>query len=131
MPLYVVSKVSDALNEKKKSINGSSILLLGVTYKRNINDLRESPALDIIKLLKNKGAEISFHDPYVASIHEADGVKKVELNEQVLHMADCVVVVTDHSNFDYPWIVKHSKLIVDTRNATKGIKVGREKIVKL
>jgi UDP-N-acetyl-D-glucosamine dehydrogenase len=131
MPLYVVSKVSDALNEKKKSINGSSILLLGVTYKRNINDLRESPALDIIKLLKNKGAEISFHDPYVASIHEADGVKKVELNEQVLHMADCVVVVTDHSNFDYPWIVKHSQLIVDTRNATKGIKVGREKIVKL
>ena len=131
MPLYVVSKVVDALNEKKKSVNGAKILILGVTYKRDVGDVRESPAIDVIKYLKNKGADVSFHDPYVDSIHEIDNVKKVELREDVLAKADCVVIVTDHSKFDYKWIVKNSKLVVDTRNTTKDIIEGREKIVKL
>lgn len=131
MPMYVVSKVVDALNEKKKSVNGAKILILGVTYKRDVSDVRESPAIDVIKYLKNKGADVSFHDPYADSIHEIDDVKEVELKEDVLAGADCVVIVTDHSKFDYNWIIKNSKLIVDTRNATKGIKEGGEKIVKL
>ncbi len=131
MPLYVVSKVVDALNEKRKSVNGANVLILGVTYKRDVSDVRESPAVDIIRFLKNKGADVSFYDPYVDSIHEIDDVKRVELREDVLAKADCVVIVTDHSRFDYGWIVKNSKLIVDTRNAAKGVKDGRERIVKL
>ncbi|MBI5748849.1 MAG: nucleotide sugar dehydrogenase [Nitrospinae bacterium] len=131
MPLYVVSKVVDALNKKKKSVNGAKILILGVTYKRDVSDVRESPAIDVIKYLKNKGADVSFHDPYVDSIHEIDDVKRVELREDVLAEADCVVIVTDHNNIDYKWVVKNSKIVVDTRNTTKDIREGREKIVKL
>ncbi|MBI3599370.1 MAG: nucleotide sugar dehydrogenase [Nitrospinae bacterium] len=131
MPLYVVSKIADALNEQKKSVNGARILILGVAYKKDVSDVRESPAIDVIKYLKNKGADVSFNDPYVDSIHEIDDIKRVELNEDVLNRADCIVIVTDHSKFDYGWIVKNSKLIVDTRNAAKGVKEGREKIVKL
>jgi len=131
MPLYVVSKVVDALNGKKKSVNGAKVLILGVTYKKDVSDVRESPAIDVIKYLKNKGADVSFHDPYVDSIHEINDVKRVELREDVLAKADCVVIVTDHNNIDYKWVVKNSKLVVDTRNATKDIREGREKIVKL
>ncbi|MEK6546037.1 MAG: nucleotide sugar dehydrogenase [Nitrospinota bacterium] len=131
MPLYVVSKIVDALNDKRKSVNGAKVLILGVTYKRDVSDVRESPAIDIIKYLKNKGADVSFCDPYVDSMHEVEGVKKMELREDSLSQADCVVIVTDHSNIDYKWVVKNSKLVVDTRNTTKGIKEGREKIVKL
>lgn len=131
MPVYVVSKVVDALNKKKKSINGAKIIILGVTYKKDVNDVRESPAIDIMKLLINKGAELSFCDPYVNFIPEINSIEKVELEENVFNTADCVVIVTDHSGFDYDWIVKNSKIVVDTRNAARNVKKGREKIVKL
>lgn len=130
MPLYVVSKIADALNYAKKSLNGSRILILGVSYKREVNDVRESPALDIIKLLQQKLAKVFYHDPYVSQLDTNLEVAYLDLTAEILQQMDCIVIVTDHSCFDYPWIVSHSRLIVDTRNATKDI-VGKEKIVKL
>ncbi|HEY0809467.1 MAG TPA: nucleotide sugar dehydrogenase [Longimicrobiales bacterium] len=124
MPEYVVEKVQDALNRHRKPLNGSSILVLGVAYKRDIDDLRESPALDIIRLLEGKGAVISYHDPYVPHIREDEHSRahsSVELTESALREADCVVITTDHQNVDYELVVRHGQLIVDTRNATRGL----------
>jgi UDP-N-acetyl-D-glucosamine dehydrogenase len=124
MPEYVVEKVQDALNQHRKALNGSKILVLGVAYKRDIDDVRESPALDIIRLLEDKGALVEYHDPYVPEIRE-DGHSRahqsVEFNEQALRNADCVVITTDHQNVDYEAVVKQAKLVVDTRNATRGL----------
>ncbi len=124
MPEYVVEKVQGALNQHRKAVNGSRILVLGVAYKRDIDDVRESPALDIIRLLEDMGAQVEYHDPYVPEIRE-DGHsrahKSVELTEQTLRNADCVVITTDHQSVDYGAVVKHAKLIVDTRNATRGM----------
>ncbi len=131
MPWYVVSKVVDGLNDMRKSVNGSNILVLGVTYKRNTNDLRESPALDIIKLLQDKGATVSFHDPYISDLAALNGATHVPLEADILQAADCVVIATDHSNVDYEWVVMRARLLVDTRNVTKHVKAGRDKIIKL
>jgi UDP-N-acetyl-D-glucosamine dehydrogenase len=132
MPEYVVERVNRALNEKKKSLKGAKILVLGVAYKRDIKDVRESPALDVIKLLQNAGALVNYNDPLVSSIRMDDSVmKSVKLDEALLQGADCVVIVTDHTAYDYDWIVKNSQLIMDTRNATKDVKGDRKKIVKL
>ncbi|HET9440507.1 MAG TPA: nucleotide sugar dehydrogenase [Longimicrobiales bacterium] len=124
MPEYVVEKVQGALNQHRKALNGSRILVLGVAYKRDIDDVRESPALDIIRLLEDKGAIVEYHDPYVAEIRE-DGQSRshrsVELTEQAVGGADCVVITTDHQNVDYEMVVRHAVLVVDTRNATRGI----------
>jgi UDP-N-acetyl-D-glucosamine dehydrogenase len=124
MPEYVVEKVQDALNGHRKSVNGSHILVLGVAYKREIDDLRESPALDVIRLLEEKGARIDYHDPYVAEIRE-DGHSRahasVELTEKVLREVDCVVITTDHQIVDYAMVVRHAQVVVDTRNATRGL----------
>ena len=130
MPKFVVNKVSNALNDVKKSVNGSTILVLGVSYKRDIDDTRESPALDIISLLKQKGAKVFYHDPYVNILHE-NGItmKSKPLTPKSLGDADCVIIATDHSEFDYKFVTKHSKIIVDTRNATNGIK--SKKITRL
>ncbi len=133
MPEYVVEKVAAAMNDQKKSIKGSKILVLGVAYKKDISDVRESPALDVIKLLMEKGADVSYNDPHVPSIR-LDGnmlAKSVRLTVPALAGFDCVVIVTDHSTYDYQWIVDNSRLIVDTRNATKKIKTGRNKIRSL
>ncbi|MBN1963483.1 MAG: nucleotide sugar dehydrogenase [Anaerolineae bacterium] len=120
MPYYVINKVMDALNEQSKALKGSKVVVLGVAYKRDIDDVRESPALDILHLLAEKGAEASYHDPYVPSIRiEGGRMYSQPLNEAWLKAADIVVIVTDHSDFDYDWIVENSKLVVDTRNATK------------
>jgi UDP-N-acetyl-D-glucosamine dehydrogenase len=117
MPDYVVSKVADALNRERKAINGSHILILGTAYKPNIGDVRESPALDIIHLLQERGALISFHDPYVADLaHEGFDLRSVELTETALQQSDCVVIATDHACYDWEWIAGRAKLIVDTRN---------------
>ena len=131
MPLYVLGKITDALNDRGLSVKGAKILVLGVTYKRDVGDLRESPSLDIIRLLARKGAEVRFHDPYVSSLAGFDGVRFVELNEKHLEKSDCVVIVTDHSTFDYETIVAKAPLIVDTRNATRNVRKHRGKIVKL
>jgi UDP-N-acetyl-D-glucosamine dehydrogenase len=132
MPEYVVRKVADALNHAKKSVNGSVVLVLGVAYKRDIDDVRESPALDIIRLLCSKGAEVMWHDPYVKELRELENLAHVsEVTAEVLSQADCVVITTDHSVYDWEAIVKNAKLIVDSRNATCGVGVGRHKIVPL
>ncbi len=132
MPKYVVQKVVDALNDLNKCVNGANILVLGISYKRDIDDIRESPALDIIRLLKGKGARVTYHDPYVAQFSfDGASVPSVDLTEEVVKGADCTLIVTDHSCVDYAWVVKHSPLVVDTRNATRGIKAASGRIVKL
>lgn len=120
MPVFWVRKVADALNQAGKAVRGSSILILGVAYKRDIEDLRESPALDIIKLLEGQGAKVSYHDPYVPQFAE-DGHehRSVPLSAKTLEAADCVVIVTDHSTIDYDLIRRHAPLVVDTRNALR------------
>jgi UDP-N-acetyl-D-glucosamine dehydrogenase len=121
MPHFVVEKVQDALNRHRKPINGSRILVLGVAYKRDIDDVRESPALDVMGLLEDKGAEVVYHDPYVSEVRENGHLRhSVELTTDELARADCVVIITDHQSLDYVDVTRHAKLIVDTRNATRG-----------
>ncbi|MFC1855187.1 nucleotide sugar dehydrogenase [Thermodesulfobacteriota bacterium] len=130
MPKFVVNKVTNALNKAKKSVNSSKILILGVSYKKDIDDIRESPALDIIYLLKNLGAKVSFNDPYVGSLdNESLNLKSLKLTEKCLKSKDCVVIATDHSDYDYKFIVKNSTIVVDARNATKNI--NSKNIVRL
>ncbi len=126
MPRFVVDKVQDALNWHRKSVRGSRILVLGVAYKKDIDDLRESPALDLIRLLEERGAEVEFHDPYVAVVRE-DGEERrsVPLDDARLHACDCVVIATDHTDVDYRRVVSEAPLVVDTRNATRGIESDR------
>jgi UDP-N-acetyl-D-glucosamine dehydrogenase len=131
MPHYVVEKVADGLNAHKKALNSSHVLLLGVAYKKDVKDLRESPALEIIEILKKKKAAISYYDPHFPYL-KMDGIdlKCVAFNKESFKNADCVIIVTDHSDVDYDFVVEHSKLVVDTRNILKGMK-DREKIVRL
>jgi UDP-N-acetyl-D-glucosamine dehydrogenase len=120
MPAYVVSKIAAGLNEFRKAVNGSRVLLLGVAYKPNVADVRESPALDIIHLLQAQGAEISYHDPYVPDLTLDDfTAESISLTAVSLQQADCVVIVTNHAAFDWALIMQHAPLIVDTRNALK------------
>lgn len=124
MPYHVLASVGSALNRHKKSVNGARVLILGVAYKKDIDDLRESPALTIIELLQKDGAQVSYHDPYFPMIGRGRKydlqMKRSELKD--LSQYDCVVIVTDHSDYDYNQIVRESQLVVDTRNATRGIK---------
>ena len=123
MPYHVLASIGGALNRRKKSVNGARVLILGVAYKRDVDDLRESPALTIIELLQHEGAKVSYHDPYFPFIGKGRKydlqMKRTELDK--LGHYDCVVIVTDHSDYDYKKIVGESQLVVDTRNATKGI----------
>ncbi|MBI4396370.1 MAG: nucleotide sugar dehydrogenase [Elusimicrobia bacterium] len=130
MPEYLVKKVADALNARGKSVKGSRILVLGVAYKKDIGDVRESPALFVIEHLKERGAVVSYHDPYVGQFH-VDGISMTgtALSGAVLRKQDCVVIVTNHSCFDVGEIVKSATLVVDSRNATQGL--VNKKIVKL
>jgi UDP-N-acetyl-D-glucosamine dehydrogenase len=130
MPHYVVARVGDVLNDVRKSIKGSKILVLGIAYKPDTNDIRESPALEVIRLLQAKGSEVFFHDPFITEV-DVPGLYYTDLTERMLNWADCVVITTHHSVYDYRWIVEQSRLIVDTRNATREVKKGREKIHKL
>jgi UDP-N-acetyl-D-glucosamine dehydrogenase len=118
MPVFWVRKVSEALNLQGRAVRGASVLVLGVAYKRNIDDIRESPALDIIRLLEGQGARVSYHDPHVPCFAE-DGheYRSVALTPETVSAADCVMVVTDHSAIDYAMIKRRAKLVVDTRNA--------------
>jgi UDP-N-acetyl-D-glucosamine dehydrogenase len=124
MPHYVVDKVVDALNVRRKALNGSRTLVLGVAYKRDIDDMRESPALDVMHLLESKGAAVDYADPYVPEVHGREwlgrrDIKAVELKPGTFKQYDCVVIVTDHKVFDYDRLVAEADLIVDTRNAIK------------
>lgn len=125
MPLYVLDLVTDALNDSARALRGSRILVLGVTYKRDVEDVRESPAIDIINLLRSKGAAVDYHDPYAPTLHVVEGQPPLhsiaDLTEEAVGSYDAVLIVTDHSNYDWPWIAHRARLIVDTRNATKGI----------
>jgi UDP-N-acetyl-D-glucosamine dehydrogenase len=129
MPEFAVEKIQNALNNASKPVRGSHIHVLGVAYKRDIDDVRESPALDIILLLQRRGAHVTFSDPHVKKIHSNGTSLETQDLLSSAGSADCVVIVTDHSGVDYSAVVERSKLIVDTRNALKGYR--SEKIVRL
>jgi len=130
MPHYVVNKIGEALNEQRHSFNGATVLVLGVAYKRNVGDVRESPALDIIQELIARKAVVLYNDEYVSSLTPGNQTLHSQpLRSELLQAADCVVIVTDHSYYDTPWIVREARCIVDTRNMTRGYK--DEKIFRL
>jgi len=123
MPHFVVTRISDSLNSAKKSVNGSNIHIFGVAYKKDINDMREAPSLDIINILTSKGANITYTDPCIPEIKSNNiNLKSEQITKEFLEGIDCSVIITDHSDFDHDFIVNHSKRIVDTRNALKGYK---------
>jgi len=137
MPYWVVDRVVEALGEGGKALQGAKVLVLGVAYKKDVDDLRESPSLKVIEILESRGAVVSYNDPYVGSLrakklrhYETFELDSVELEEGVLGEADCVLIATDHGAYDYEWIVRHARRVVDTRNATKNVRHGREKITK-
>jgi UDP-N-acetyl-D-glucosamine dehydrogenase len=134
MPYHVVDSVASALNDRQKSLKGSRIMVLGVAYKKDVDDLRESPSLKIIEQLTLRGAKVDYHDPYFPQIHKLrhynfEGMKSSPLDGKSLAAYDCVLIATDHSTFDYSMIVESSQLVVDTRNATRRITRYRNKIV--
>jgi UDP-N-acetyl-D-glucosamine dehydrogenase len=132
MPRYVVTKVQDALNEVERSIKGANILVLGVAYKPDIDDLRESPALDVIGLLEKKGASVVYHDPYIPSFRHEDSVMySVPDMMEAVKQADCVVIVTNHHSYDYSAVLREARLIVDTRNALGAAGKASQKVTRL
>jgi UDP-N-acetyl-D-glucosamine dehydrogenase len=137
MPAYVVQLVSDALNDESRAVRGSRVLVLGVAYKRDVGDYRESPALEIIHLLKEKGAEVDYHDPFCPVIGHDDlvpaavaGMCGVPITDQHLAEADAVVIATDHSAFDYQRIAVQARLVIDTRGVLRGV-ASRARVVGL
>jgi UDP-N-acetyl-D-glucosamine dehydrogenase len=135
MPHHVVERVSEALNDRAKSIKNSRILMLGVAYKKDVDDVRESPAMEIMELLQARGAALSYSDPYIPKLHKMRNwdfshMSSVQLTADVLKSQDVVLITTDHTVFDYQSIVDNSGLVVDTRNATRKVTRGRDKIVR-
>jgi UDP-N-acetyl-D-glucosamine dehydrogenase len=134
MPKYVIARLAEALNEHGKPIKGSKILVLGLAYKKNVDDIRESPSIELIEMLRARGALVDYNDPFVPKAPKQRehnlGMTSRELNEAMLREYDGVLIATDHSAYDYPWIVRHAQLVVDTRNATASCTDGRQKIVK-
>lgn len=132
---YVINKIVRALNSENKSLKDAKIFILGVAYKKDIDDMRESPALKIIELLRKQGANITYHDPFIPVIEPHGGstlhLESVPLTDEVLAAADAVVILTDHSNIDYQHVVAQAQLVVDTRNATKNVLENHDKIVKI
>lgn len=132
MPRYVVGKVQDALNQQSKPLKGSQVLVLGVAYKPDIDDLRESPALDVIGLLRQKGAIVSYHDPYIPHLqHEGFNYTSVADLDNTIRNADCVVIITNHKYYNYDTILQNAQLIVDTRNALGDKRRNNPKVVSL
>lgn len=135
MPKHVVQRVVEALNEHRKPLNGSKVLLLGVAYKKDVDDPRESPSFTLMEMLLAGGAQLSYNDPHIPQLpemrhHQVPDMTSVELTPETLAEYDCVLIATDHSAYDYDEIVRHSRLVVDTRNATRDVTAGREKIRK-
>ncbi len=132
MPEWVVDRVASSLNDVSKALRGSRVLVLGVAYKRDIDDVRESPALDVIRLLEERGAHVEYHDPFVREFRENGNVRRgVELSDEMLRWADAVVVITDHDRVDYQRVVDQATLLVDTRNVSARLRPGRARVVPL
>ncbi len=134
MPHYVIHRTMEALNNRKKSLNGAKVLILGLAYKPDIDDVRESPSLELIELLKERGAKVDYNDPYVPATHKMREydlkMSSKKLTAAMLKSYDVVLISTNHSDYDYKWIVKNARLVIDTRNACANVKAGRNKIVK-
>ncbi len=134
MPQYVVQCTMEALNDRGKCMKGSKILVLGLAYKPDIDDLRESPSIELIELFREKGAKVSYNDPYIRKTHKQREhdlkLKSTKLTAFMLKQYDAIVIATNHSDYDYQWIVDNAQLVLDTRNATESVKRGRRKIVK-
>jgi len=134
MPYYVVSKVIEALNDHHKSIKGAKLLILGAAYKKDIDDMRESPTLKLIEILDNKGADVDYNDPFIPCMPKVRryqfDMQSISLTPENLKKYDAVLISTDHSSYDYDMICEHSVLVIDTRNATKNVRSNRKNIVK-
>lgn len=134
MPDYVIQRLVGALNEQKKAMNGSKILVLGLAYKKDVDDLRESPSIELIEKLKKRGAKVDYNDPHIPKTPKQRehnlGMTSKKLTAAMLKSYDCVLIATDHSAYDYEWIVKNARFVLDTRNATGKVRSGRNKIVK-
>jgi len=134
MPEHVVTAVGDALNRRGKCLNNSRVLVLGVAYKKDVDDLRESPSLAVMELLQLHGVRVDYHDPYFSHLGRMRRynfqMDSVELSAQKLSHYDAVLIATDHSSYDYPFIVRHARLVIDTRNATRNVTEYRDKIVR-
>jgi UDP-N-acetyl-D-glucosamine dehydrogenase len=138
MPEYVLDKIVNALNRQRKAVNGSKVLIIGVAYKKDVGDIRESPAIDLVRLIADRGGEILYHDPYVPEFHRGSTGNHLpnhyvsqELTVDLVRNVDCVAIMTDHSNIDYSWLVKYAHVVVDTRNATKLVDNHRDKIIRI
>ncbi len=136
MPMYVITKVADALNDAGKAVRGSQVAVLGMAYKKDVDDPRESPSFELMDHLLKRGATVSYNDPHIPSLPRMrhwphlEPMQSQPLTPEYLAAQDCVLIATDHTAYDYAFIVKHSRLVVDTRNATKAVTAGREKIVR-
>jgi UDP-N-acetyl-D-glucosamine dehydrogenase len=135
MPTYVVGRVADALNDRRKAVKGSRITLLGMAYKKDVDDPRESPGFELMERLLEKGAEVEYNDPHIPTLpamrrYPDLRMSSRELTEEYLASRDCVLIVTDHSAYDWAWIARHAALIVDTRNATRDVNSPRATIVR-
>jgi UDP-N-acetyl-D-glucosamine dehydrogenase len=135
MPAYVVSRLADALNDRGKPVRGSKVAILGMAYKKDVDDPRESPGFELMDLLLKKGASVSYNDPHIPTLPATRHFPHLRMDSRELSSAwlaeqDCVLIATDHSSYDYAWIVEHASLVIDTRNATRAVTQGREKIVK-
>lgn len=134
MPHYVIAKTMEALNERSKSLKGSKVLVLGLAYKKDIDDLRESPSIELVELLRQKGAKVDYNDPYIPKTHKQRmhdlKMTSKKLSAEMLAGYDVVLISTNHSDYNYNWIVKNARLVVDTRNATAKVRRGHRKIVK-
>src|SRR5262249_15421727 len=133
MPAFVVGKVVDALNERGKAIKGSKIALLGMAYKKDVDDTRESPGLELLELLQKKGAAVQYNDPHIPVLpptrrHPHAPLASQPLTAEFLQAQDCVVIVTDHSDYDWPWILENAPLVVDTRNVSRHAPAQRPRV---
>jgi UDP-N-acetyl-D-glucosamine dehydrogenase len=135
MPAYVVGKVADALNDRGRAGKRSKVALLGMAYKKDVDDPRESPGFELMELLLHKGAVVTYNDPHIPQLphmrhHPTLRMASQPLTSEYLQAQECVLIVTDHSAFDWPWVVEHSRLVVDTRNACREVTGHRDRIVK-
>ena len=135
MPRYVIDRLAEFMNEKAKPLKGSKICMLGVAYKKDVDDPRESPSFHLLDLLMERGVDFTYNDPHIPKLpkmrhHDVPAMESQELTPEYLAAQDCVLIATDHSAYDYDFIVKHSQMVLDTRNATKNVTEGREKIFK-
>ena len=135
MPTYVIQRLTEALNDAGKPVKGSKVLVLGVAYKKDVDDPRESPSFELMELLRARGAQISYNDPHIPRLpnmrhYDVPDLSSLPLTPEMLAATDCVLIATDHSDYDYDFIVQHARLVIDTRNACASVTKGREKIVK-